>query len=194
LSNRRRRCAISLSMREQTRHLLDMLHRRSLGGLFGTAVVSAAWPAVAEGQRSATTLFTIARSKNANVVRYVALSDDSGLILSNPIDAYWLMLAENGRREALSWAERKLAYGFSVSSSSAERCQLRLTAFKQRALLVERQGRRFRATLNIGGKRAVLERIFVQSSEEGLVPSVQYVDLFGSTPDGSPLTERVAPR
>jgi Domain of unknown function (DUF4833) len=181
-------------MREQTRHLLDMLHRRSLGGLFGAAVVSSAWPALAEGQRSATTLFTIARSKNANVVRYVALSDDSGLILSNPIDAYWLMLAENGRREALSWTERKLAYGFRVSSPSVERCLLRLTAFKQRALVIERQGRAFRATLNIAGKRAALERIFVQSSEEGLLPSVQHVDLFGSGADGSSLSERVTPR
>lgn len=169
-----------------------MLHRRSLGGLFGAALVSSAWPAFAEGQRSATTLFTIARSKNANVVHYVALSDDSGLIRTNPIDAYWLMLAENGRREALSWTERQLAYGFSVSSPSAERCVLQLTAFKQRPLLVQRQGRTFRATINIAGQAASLKRIFVQASGDGLLASVKYVDLFGSAADGSALSERVS--
>ena len=37
---------------------------------------------------------------------------------NQPIDVYWLMLAENGRREELTWMERKMAYGFEVSGLS----------------------------------------------------------------------------
>jgi Domain of unknown function (DUF4833) len=143
---------------------------------------------------SATTLFTIARSKNANVVRYVARTSESGLDPRHPLAAYWLMLAEDGRREELSWAERKLAYGFEVSRASAERCVLHLTAFKQRALVVTRQGPTFRAIVTIAGKRAALERIFVQTSEDSLLPSVQYLEVFGTAVDGTPLKERVTQR
>ena len=171
-----------------------MLNRRSTGLLFGAAVASCAWPASAEASPSATTLFTIARSKNANVVRYVALTSENGLNLRRPIGAYWLMLAEDGRKEELSWAERKLAYGFEVSKATADRCVVSLAAFKQRPLLVVRQGSTFRAVLSIAGKRGALERIFVQTSEDGLLPSVQYLDVFGTAADGAPLQERVTAR
>jgi hypothetical protein len=140
------------------------------------------------------TLFKILRSKNANVVRYLAVLEGNDLSQRQPVAAHWLMLAEDGHREELSWAERKLAYGFSVSELSPERCVVQLTAFKQRPLVVERRGKSFRATLSIAGQRATLERIFVQTSEGGLLPSVQYLDLFGSAADGSPLSERVSSR
>ena len=68
---------------------------------------------------------------------------------------------------------------------------LHLTAFKQRGLVIARHGQSFRALVEIGGKRATLDRIFVQTSEGGLLPSVQYLDLFGTAPDGTPLKERV---
>lgn len=163
--------------------------------MFGTAIASCAWPAIAEGRApSKSALFTVARSKNANVVRYVARVGISGLDQDRPVDAHWLMLAEDGRREELSWAERQLAYGFSVSEATPERCVLRLVAFKQRALVVARQGETFRATLSIAGKRATLERIFVQTSEGGLLPSVEYLEVFGTSADGKQIKERVTSR
>src|SRR5258705_13664792 len=100
------------------------MQRRSLAGLFGATLASFAWPDTGRTQPAAATLFTIARSKNANVVRYQARTRGGGLDRSHPIDAYWLMLAEDGRREELSWAERKLAYGFSVSALTEEPCLL----------------------------------------------------------------------
>lgn len=169
-----------------------MLDRRSLGGLLGTALAAGLWPSRADARTlGAAPLFTIARSKNANVVRYVASRDESGLDPRRPIDAYWLMLAEDRRREELCWAERQLAYGFEVSAASREGCVLRLTALRQRALVVARQGPTFRAMVGIAGKRATLERIFVRTNEGGLLPSVQYVDVFGTAVDGSPLKERI---
>ena len=32
-----------------------------------------------------------------------------------PVVAYWVLLAEDGRRDGLSWLELQLAYGFSVA-------------------------------------------------------------------------------
>jgi hypothetical protein len=171
-----------------------MMQRRSLAGLFGATLAGLVWPGIGRAQPAATTLFTIARSKNANVVRYQARTRGGGLDQSHPIDAYWLMLAEDGRREELSWAERKLAYGFSVFALTEERCVLSLLAFKERPVVIERRGQAFRASTKIAGKRAILERIFVQASEGGLLPSVLYLDVFGTSSDGSPLRERISSR
>src|ERR1700730_4942067 len=60
-------------------------------------------------------LFTIERSTNANVVHYEAkVSQDGRLDSREPIIAYWIMAAEDGRRQALNLMERTLAYGFST--------------------------------------------------------------------------------
>jgi hypothetical protein len=104
------------------------------------------------------------------------------------------MLAEDGRREELTWAERQLAYGFSTSRVTLEGCQLELVAFKARPLKVERHTRGFRALVPITGRPALLERIFVQTRESGLLPSVVHVDLYGQALDGTPLSERIVAR
>jgi hypothetical protein len=137
-------------------------------------------------------LFRIERSKNKNVVIYNFQRGPSGLHVPSPIRAFWLMLAEDGRREELTWAERKLAYGYDVADVSVEGCVLRLSACSKRQLRIERQGNGFRAICNISAQRAVLERIFVQTSEGALLPSVQHVDLFGkSAISGLSLKERL---
>jgi hypothetical protein len=65
-------------------------------------------------QERAVDLFVIERSKNRNVVRYDLVLDKSGFYdTRRPLDVYWLMLAEDGRREELSILERR-AYGFEL--------------------------------------------------------------------------------
>jgi len=60
-------------------------------------------------------LFIIERSKNANVVHYDArLTADGKLDPKQPVIAYWIMLAKEGRREELSWIEKKKAHGFHI--------------------------------------------------------------------------------
>jgi hypothetical protein len=137
-------------------------------------------------------LFRIGRSKNENVVIYEARRGPAGLHVPSPVSAYWLMLAEDGRREQLTWAERKLAYGYDVADVRPDGCLLTLSACSTRSLRIERANAGFRAICSIAGQRAVLERIFVQASEGALLPSVQHVDLFGKSLGGSPLSERLA--
>lgn len=169
-----------------------MLKRRGFTGLLVTAV--SGWSDLAAGASTARALFTIGRSTNANIVRYVARVEGGGLELGAPVDAYWLMLAEDGRREPLSWTERELAYGFAISGTTASGCTMSLVAFKERPIQVERTSSGFRATVTIAGQRAVLRRIFVRVQERSLLPSVQSLDVFGTSLDGVPLRERITRR
>jgi len=170
------------------------MQRRKFGTLVGAALASLSWPEVAAAEQSPATLFTITRSKNKNAVVYQAKARGLELDQQQPIDAFWQMLAEDGRREELGWAERKLAYGFSIAGLSAERCVLRLVAFKQRPVTVERRGKAFRAVTIIAGRPGTLEQIFVKTSEGSLLPSVQYLDVVGTDSDGARLSERIRAR
>jgi hypothetical protein len=164
--------------------------------LLGAATLLSGFEARADGARSEP-LFAIARSKNANVVHYdVRVRERGRLDRDEPVIAYWVMLAEDGRREGLTWLERRLAYGFSTSlAPGGEEFRLRLRAFPRRELAVRRdENGHFRAEIAILGQAAVLERIFVASVESGMTPSVRYFELHGRRrSDGSRVTERVLP-
>jgi len=170
-----------------------IITRRAL--VLGGATLCSAFDAHAGGVRTQP-LFVIARSKNANVVHYDARVHESGrLDASDPVIAYWIMRAEDGRREGLSFLERKLAYGFTTNfEAGGDVLRLRLQAFSRRDLVVRRDERgRFHAEATIAARRARLERIFVASDEGGLTPSVRYLDLFGLLPDGARVSERILP-
>gem|GEM_PF-1544828 len=118
-----------------------MLHRRNLTTLVLTSAV-AGWLVPSEAEAaSGRELFAIARSKNANIVRYVARVNRQGTLdVRRPIEAHWVMRAEDGRREELSWAERNLAYGFTASNVESDGCTLSLVAFESRQVRIERRG------------------------------------------------------
>src|SRR4030043_353480 len=72
-------------------------------------------PETAVQKKPQPSLFIIERSKNANVVHYDArLTADGKLDPKEPVIAYWILLAEDGRRKGLSWIEKKMAYGFTI--------------------------------------------------------------------------------
>ena len=156
-------------------------------GMFGLADSALAGP-----QR---TVFHIARSKNENIVYYDVRLDRAGrLDRRDPLDVYWRMLAEDGRREDLTWLERKLADGYEVSDVSEHGFTLRLSAVQERKVVVRLQNGRYRASTLIRGQQATLTRIYVRTSE-GVVPKVLSVDLHGSDPvTGRALSERLTPQ
>jgi Domain of unknown function (DUF4833) len=180
-------------MRRGSRHLLIMLSRRALPLMLAAAAVESYAPRELQASPSRE-LFTLGRSKNANVVKYaVRLGRDGHLDLAAPVEAYWLMLAEDGRREELSWTERQLAYGFSVSSLSRDGFRLQLAACSKRVLRVSAVQSSFRAELPISGQPASLRRIFVRTDGGLLMPSVRYVEISGLTAAGQSVSERVLP-
>ena len=142
-------------------------------------------------------MFAIARSKNANVVHYGVRLDRAGqLQKGEPVFAYWVLHAEDGRREELTWLERELAYGWSiVSEQHPAGVTLRLTAFPNRSLLIRADNTGAHgAIVAIAGHDAVLSRIFVQVDEGGLLPRVRYVELSGrDCKTQKAVKERLAP-
>ena len=175
------------------------MHRRKLLetalALCGGALVHSAATS-ASARPTTSRLFIIARSKNANIVRYDArLNVEGGLDLENPVVAYWILAAEDNRREGLSWLERRLAYGYELSDVNERGFRMRLSASGRRPLTIERDGARgFRARTQIAGRPAFLRKVFVSTDEGGVLPSVNYVELHGiDAARSSPLSERLAP-
>jgi len=139
----------------------------------------AAPPAAA--QKKTQPLFIIERSKNANVVHYDAQLTAAGEIDPNePVIAYWVMLAKDGRREKLSWIEKKKAYGFTIKPDpSVNNYKMTLVAVPQGQITVKKDGDTIRAELVIDGSPAVLEKIYINASDGLLGPKVHYIELHG---------------
>ncbi len=171
-----------------------MLSRRAFQMLAPAMLSELCRPTVAHASPSRE-LFTLARNTNANVVKYAVRTSKDGLLDgADPIEAYWLMLAEHGQREELTWTERHLAYGFSASNSTQHACALRLTACPERELRVRAVAGTYRAETAIAKQPAVLQRIFVCAEQHAFFPSVRYVEISGTNASGKLVTERISPR
>ena len=90
--------------------------------------------AFAASDETSQPLFTIERSTNSNVIHYDAkLGKDGRLDVKEPVVAYWVMRAEDGRRQGLNALERKMAYGFAIENGASDH--------KYRMMLVSQKDR-----------------------------------------------------
>jgi len=140
-------------------------------------------------------LFRIERSKNANIVQYDARLTASGeLERREPVDVYWVKVDEGIRKE-LDWLQRRLAYGYSSRFDDArEVLSMDMAADIGRLIDVRTEAGRYRAEIEIAGRAARLERVYVESLETGVLPQVLFIDLHGKDLEtGEPLTERLTP-
>lgn len=140
------------------------------------------------------TLFIIQRSTNANEVHYEVQVDANGELADEPVVAYWVMKAEGGGREDLTFFERKMAYGFEVMDPDGkDGREMKLVAWEDRTIrLVKDKDGNWRAQTQINGKDAYLTRLYIETDEGGITPSVVHIDLFGQTVDGNdPVEERI---
>jgi hypothetical protein len=138
-------------------------------------------PDTAGAQKKTQPLFIIERSKNANVVHYDArLTADGKLDPNEPVIAYWVLLAKDGRREELNWIEKKKAYGFIIKpDSSVNGYKMTLVSVPQGQITVKKDGDAVRAERAIDGHPAVLEKIYINASDGLLGPKVHYIELHG---------------
>lgn len=168
---------------------MPRLSRRRV--LIATAVGLYAQPALAG--RSYQSLFRIERSKNANIVQYDAVLDGPDRLANDPVVAYWILKAEDGRREGLSGLDRR-AYGFKTKREQGGSVLLYMNATKDRSIRVVKWEGRWVAQMLIGGKSAVLERMYVFTDESAFIPSVRWIDLFGvDMATGKKVVERLRP-
>jgi hypothetical protein len=149
-----------------------------------------------EGIELSQPLFIIEKSTNANVVHYDALlTPDGGLDPREPIVAYWVMAAEDGRRADLTPAERRKAFGFTiVHGRDANSYHLHLVAQQQRDIYVSRKGNSVRAATLVAGRCAYLTKIYVKAHKFLGLPKIESIDLIGSDiTTGESVCERVRP-
>jgi hypothetical protein len=154
-----------------------------------------AFPDATQDSAPITRLFTIHRSTNANVVCYDAhLTTKNEFVSSDPIDVYWLMFADKGQREDLTWFERDHAYGFIVQGTiSTTTLTIILQAYEQRPIRVSISDGIPTAEIEIHGKAAVLRDVFVKASG-GLFPGVESIELYGVDHEtGGNLSETIRP-
>jgi Domain of unknown function (DUF4833) len=181
---------------ERRLHQLVSVAYRGIGrrGLM-TAAGSVLLARSAFAARRQVPLFRIERSKNANIVQYDAVVENEDKLASpEPVVAYWILKAEDGRHEPLSSLQRR-AYGFKVVPEKEGSWLLYMNATRDRALRVLKWQGRWVAQVVIAGKSATLVRMFVESDESAIIPRVRWVDLFGiDMVTGKPITERLTPR
>jgi len=140
-------------------------------------------------------LFHIERNKNTNIVVYDAqVLPDSNLTEEDPVVVYWLKLAEGGHRKELKGIEKKMAYGFKVESREGNRLVIEMKADVGRNLVVDVHEGTYRAFMEIDGRQALLEKIFIFAEETFLLPSVKYLELFGTDVEsGEEIYEKFLP-
>jgi hypothetical protein len=140
-------------------------------------------------------LFHIERNKNANIVVYYAqLQSDGSFYKEEPVVAYWLMLAEDGRRQTLNKFEKKMAYGFEVAGASRDSVLLKLKADIGREIIVRVAEDSCLAIIPITNKHAYLNRIYIMAIEKPPRPKVQYMEIFGTDiQTGEDLYEKILP-
>ena len=142
-------------------------------------------------------LFIIERSKNANVVHYDArLTTDGKLDTREPVIAYWVLLAEDGRRKKLSWIEKKKAYGFTIKPDpSVNGYTMTLVAAPRQKITVKREKDAVRAEAVIDGRPAVLEKIYINASDGLTGPKVRYIEVYGKDlQTGEKRREKIVPK
>jgi hypothetical protein len=132
---------------------------------------------------SSETLFVVARNTNANEIHYVAnIGAKRALDLTEPVSAYWIMVAEDGHRENLTWFENGHAYGFSVQQDAkGNSVVMTIKAMDKFPIRVALVAGIVRAEAKIGGSSAFLEKVFIRMSG-GLFPGIDSITLFGEDP------------
>lgn len=142
------------------------------------------------------TLFVIERSLNKNVLHYDAqLTADGRLVPREPVVVYWKMLDEDGRTEDITWIEKLRAYGFAVEQTAGGNAyKMTLAAAPGRPFLIKSDGQNAHAEGLIGGRPAVIERIYVNTSSGVLGPKVENIELHGTNiQTGKPAKEVIVP-
>lgn len=158
------------------------------------ALALAAAPALAETPDS---VFHIDRNKNRNQVHYGVHVDAAcrpeG---AEPVYNYWVRREKDPVEvEPLSYFQQA-AYGFQKQNIEKDgRIEVRLRALPDRQFVIRVtpvDGQcKAETFMEIDGKTAYLEKVFVFAEEGLLLPTVRYIELFGRSNDGLSVYEKI---
>jgi hypothetical protein len=139
-------------------------------------------------------LFNISKSDNTNVLYYDAKFSGEQLA-SNPVDIYWVMYAEKGQRESLTFLEKPhfdvkikeivkgKEYVINIRDSNVKDRDIKISIDESGCAV---------ATAVIENQAAFLDEIFIQIDPKSkLLPDVMYLDVNGTNTNGDKVSERV---
>ena len=111
-----------------------------------------------------------------------------------PVVAYWIVLAGNGRREELNSIEKSRSYGFAIAkAASGDFFRMFLVSQKRREIRVSLAAGVPRAETRIDGHNAYLHRVYISTGKIDMF-HVNYMELFGTdTSSGETCDERTNP-
>lgn len=137
-------------------------------------------------------LFQITRSLNRNIVCYDLNLAGGSINTKNPIHVYWENHeAHPGQTSELTLVQRKMAFGYTTKSASANEAVVVLTAYPKRNVRISKQNGKWVATTTINGKECRLTEIYAKAKN---AVTVEYIELRGkATADGSTQKETIKP-
>jgi hypothetical protein len=139
-----------------------------------------AMAAIGVAQVKSVPLFTIEKSSNKNRVQYDArLTADGHFDSKQPIVAYWIMAAEDGRRQELNLLERAKAYGFTLHQDGLDSYRLWVVSHREKEIHVYRDGERVKAEAVIGGRVSLVDKIYIQMHKTLLLSLPEFGEMFG---------------
>jgi hypothetical protein len=150
-------------------------------------------------------IFIFERNKNANIIEYHAqYTDDSKTTLDPacPVKVHWTSFGWTPeiRKSELNFLQRTVAFGYNYEKQEAEDKSVSYVMnlvplpSKKVTLSLNSDGTPV-AVIELNKKKCKLVKLFVNSTERfGMLPSVNYVDLYGlDLEDGKVTIERISP-
>jgi uncharacterized protein DUF4833 len=144
------------------------------------------------------TLFYLQRSTNANTIVYAANINAQGQIdPHNPIEVFWRVFDEDGRRHGLNWIERLLAYGVTVQPSKTipNAFDAYVVSFPEMKCRVDMdESGAPECIVQINERRARLVSAYIELDESGIWPRPKFLNIYGiDIKSGHILREHVEP-
>jgi hypothetical protein len=142
-------------------------------------------------------LFYLQRTPNSNTIVYdLNIASDGKPDADEPVKAYWIRYAEDGKKKDLNYIQRKFAYGLTAKALNNGNYDIRFVSYKKFPLtLMKAEDGKYHIFALIAQKHVMLNRIFVKIDGGSFwLPNVTYVEVKGSDPiTGREIVERFKP-
>jgi len=133
-------------------------------------------------------LFFISRNLNRNIIVYDVQAPNGKLNVHEPIHVYWYNHEKNPvTTNELNFIQRKMAYGYTVTSKGNNEVKVKLKAWHKREVRICKKGNEWVALVTINGKECILTEIYAHCPTK---TSCDYMEIKGkAVADGSLQTE-----
>lgn len=140
-------------------------------------------------------LFYLQRDPNLNTLIYELNVKNGAVDRNEPVLAYWIRYSEDGKKQDLSYLQKKFAYGVQARELGKDHFEIRFVSHKKLPLYLLRSeaDKKFHVYVTVNNKKLLLDRIFVRIEGGSFwLPNVRYVELRGlNTENNTVTTERI---